>query len=228
MTDRDRGPKPRTYPPAVGRRPALRPLARPSRAQGVQLRSPEAEEARRVWPVSAPLHVKRVRLGVFACVDQRTLAPKAWELFYAWKEAPSSHPGVTEHFAEELARLIREALPVLPHDALVTVPPQGKSAHTGGEYAAGFLGRAVAHRLDRDFATLFAPQRGKTRHGRFASLERREAFELVHPDLELELSGRLVVVVDDLITSGRTLQRCLKALAEAGAVAFGFAYMSWG
>ena len=175
------------------------------------------------WPPYSPVHVSRVRRGVFACVLQQSLSRSAWECFRAWKDAPSAHPDVTEHLAAELVRLVREVLPVVPSELIVTTPPQGKSASEGREYAAGFLGRAVAARLDREYLTVFKPQSGKRYHGKFESLRRKEErFELLCvPDAP-------VIVVDDMITSGKTMQRALLTLADAGVVAHGFAYMSWG
>jgi predicted amidophosphoribosyltransferase len=34
----------------------------------------------------------------------------------------------------------------------------------------------------------------------------------------------MVLVVDDLVTSGRTMRNCIEAIRQAGAAAFGFAY----
>lgn len=175
-----------------------------------------------IWPWYSPVHVARVRRGVFACVLQQNLSPKAWEAFKSWKDAPSSHRDVTEHLSHELAKLIREVLPVIPKSWLLTAPPQGKSAVEGKEYAAGFLAKRVAELLDLEFVTIFAPQRAKRYHSKFESLRREERFELiVVPDVP-------VVVVDDLITSGKTLQGALSTLSDSGCVAFGFAYMTWG
>ncbi len=176
----------------------------------------------RLFPFYAPVHVSRVRRGVWACCLQPNMTPKAWEAFKSWKEEPSLYPDVTAHFADELARLIRECLPVLPHSWLLTVPPQGKSAAEGREYPAGFLGRAVSERLDIEFVTVFAPQVGKRYHGRFESLRREEPFELIFvPDTP-------TIVIDDLVTSGRTMKTALETLAQANVASFGFAYLTTG
>lgn len=178
--------------------------------------------AARLFPFYSPIHVSRVRRGVWACCLQPNMTQRAWELFKAWKDEPSLHPDVTAHLADELVRLIRECLPVIPADWLITVPPQGKSAAAGGEYAAGFLGRAVSERLNREFVTCFAAQTSKKYHGRFESIRRQEPFVLAYiPDVP-------VILVDDLITSGRTMKTALDTLSQAGVVNFGFAYATTG
>lgn len=188
--------------------PTLRPL-RPN------------NEPKAIWPYYAPLHVPRVRRGVFACVLQRDLSKAAWDKFQIWKDAPSAHPDVTEHFASQLVELIRSVFPVIPGDWLITTPPPGKSAYTGREYPAGFLAKAIANKLDREFLTVFEPQAHKKYRGRFESLKRQETFEL------LCTPPAPVIVVDDLVTSGHTLKICLCTLERAGVLGFAFSWCAF-
>lgn len=175
-----------------------------------------------VLPYRSWTHVSRARQGVFAaCLAPSSPQDKAWETFKLWKAQPSAHPDVTAHMANEVVELVRAVLPVIGRDWIVTAPPQGKSAAIGSEYAAGMLGKAVATKLDLDYVTIFKPQVNKKYHGKFESLKRRqEPFELqIVPNTP-------TIVIDDLITSGTTMRRALDALARAGVVAFGFAYMA--
>jgi len=198
----------------------LEPL-KPTIVEPLQIASQTADSCA-VFPVYAPHHVesgKVRRRGVFACVSQESLSEHTWALLKAWKALPTAYPQVTERLAQDLARLIREVLPVIPLEWLITCCPPGVSA--GKEYAVGFLAKQVAQLLDREYVTVFEDQINKRWHGRFESLRMPDVMTLRYaPDVPL-------IVVDDFITSGRTMRASLAALERAGVCSFGFAWAAF-
>ncbi|HUW32965.1 MAG TPA: hypothetical protein VM223_15260, partial [Planctomycetota bacterium] len=154
---------------------------------------------------------------VHGCRQSTDLTAAEWNQVRAWKAAPELYPAITQRLACEIVTMIGWTFGVarLPADmpAIIITPPQGASAARGGPYAAGLLAREIATQLDRDLVTVFASLDSKRQHGRFASLE-AEAFTVQRcPD-------RLTLIIDDVSTSGRTLQKCRQALGHVGSLAF--------
>jgi hypothetical protein len=121
-------------------------------------------------------------------------------------------------FSAGLAGLIRAWSPILPAGTVVTVPPQGASAP--GPYAADALGRGVAEALGLRFAEALGRTDSKRWHGPHHSL-RQASFRWELPG---GVVPPMILVVDDLVTSGATVQRSLEAVRAAGIMAFAFAY----
>jgi hypothetical protein len=158
-------------------------------------------------------HQARSALGVW-CVT-RSRADRA--AIVGWKSTVPFDPELLAGFAAGLAGLIRAWSPVLAPSAAVTTPPQGASL--GGPYAAEALGRAVAEALGLFYIPMLRRTDGKLYHGPWDS--RRQAPYVVEmPDPP----PGLIVVVDDLATSGTTLRLALEAIRGAGLMAFGFGY----
>ncbi len=158
-------------------------------------------------------HQKRAGLGVWAA--NRSYAARAQ--IKAWKRSAPFDGGELEAFSLAVADLVRAWSPVLPSGTLVTVPPQGASAP--GPYAALALGRVVAEALGLPLAEVLTRTDVKRWHGPHASL-RQTPFACTLP----EPAPILVLVVDDLVTSGATMRRSLEAIRAAGVAAFGFGY----
>ncbi len=162
-------------------------------------------------------HVRRAGLGVFAAVYIREPGADARYLtFRAWKADPTGQADFLDSAAGAIVALIRCWSPVLPSDWTVTTPPAGASE--GGTYPAGILAREVATRLDLDFQTTLHRKAAKHWHHPAESLRQEPYTVAVIPPA-------VVLVVDDFISSGMTMRLSREALAEAGAVSFGF---TWG
>ena len=117
---------------------------------------------------------------------------------------------------------------VFPADVLVTVPPRGASAFgesTTWPYAAGLLAEAVAGRLGFPYALTLKRTDGpaKRYHGPAYSLQ-QSAYMVDLPDPR----PGIVLIVDDLITSGATMRLSLEAIRGAGVPAFGFSFSGHG
>jgi pyrimidine operon attenuation protein/uracil phosphoribosyltransferase len=130
-----------------------------------------------------------------------------------WKLSTLEDEGQTATYADELAALIEKAIPVRPSGCVLTIPPQGAS--WPGTYYARLLGRHVANRLRMPLLEIIARTDEKHHHGRRASLG-QEAYVST-------MAVPAAIVIDDLITSGRTMKLALDALRAAEVPCWGFA-----
>lgn len=154
---------------------------------------------------------RRAGLGTLAAVvDNRSRKHVT-----TWKLAPIVDTARLETYAAAVAEMVRHWLPILPPDCVVTWPPQGAS-FPGQHYAAA-LARRVAELLELPARDLLSRTSQKKEHGPAASLA-QTPFETT------ETPPANVIVVDDLITTGKTMTHARNALSAAGAVNWGFAY----
>jgi hypothetical protein len=165
-------------------------------------------------------HQKRAGLGVWAAnrSSAARAAIKAWKRCACAKSAISPFdPVKLAEFSAALAGLIRTWSPILPPGTLLTVPPQGASAPS--PYAALALGRAVAEALGLPLAEVLTRTDVKRWHGPHHSL-RQAPFACTLRDP----APTMVLIVDDLVTTGATMRRSLEAIRATGVAAFGFAF----
>jgi predicted amidophosphoribosyltransferase len=103
--------------------------------------------------------------------------------------------------------------------AVTSVP-----AHRAHRLDRGFdLAESLARRLARDTGLTYAPLLRRTRHGaRQSGLARaaraanvHQAFALREPGFGVGTRLRRVIIVDDVYTTGETLNQCAEALAHA-------------
>ncbi len=104
--------------------------------------------------------------------------------------------------------------------AVTSVP-----AHRGHRLDRGFdLAEALARRLAREAGLTYAPLLRRVRHGaRQSGLDRASRAANVHHAFALREGGfgvgnrlKRVIIVDDVYTTGETLNQCAEALAHAG------------
>lgn len=121
--------------------------------------------------------------------------------------------------AQELGRAVRLAGPGLPRpDALVPVPLH-RSRHLArlfnqSELLANFVGRCegipVEHRL------LSRIRRTQAQSGLDAKSRRRNTRDAFHCDRRFVKGLRHLALVDDVMTTGATLEACVRELRRAG------------
>jgi len=162
-------------------------------------------------------HVARAGFGTWAAVYVRTPGTDArYGTFRAWKQDPNGQADFLDSAAGAIVAIIRAWAPVLPSDWTVTTPPAGASE--GGIYPAGILGREVATRLDLDFQTCMRRTGGAKKWHHPAESLRQE------PYAAAVVPAAVVIIVDDFISSGRTMTLARQALAARGVPSYGFAW----
>ena len=103
-------------------------------------------------------------------------------------------------------------------DAVTPVPSTRRARFARGFNPAMLLARPVAGRLGRPLLHALrrqdrgVPQVGLGRSARLANVE--GAFRAGQPDL---FSGRRILLIDDVMTTGATVSACARAFMEAGA-----------
>jgi len=127
---------------------------------------------------------------------------------------------LAEFFAEKIAEIIREN-PVLQDAVIVPVPPRpGKIKNTGWDQVDSLvrcLGKHIKNQkvyqcLNRKTSRI---QKRLNRNERLENLKGRIYFKR---KFSKHLQGKPVLLVDDVITTGSTLEVCSKVLKESGAV----------
>jgi hypothetical protein len=168
-------------------------------------------------------HQRSAGLGVWSC----NIASELRDKIKRWKNENPLNPAETAEFSASLEELVRLwAGNTFPGRVLVTVPPRGASAFGKASewpYAAGHLAESVSDRLGFPFALTLSRTSTKRHHGIHYSLA-QGAFtfrmRLERPDL--------ILVVDDLVTTGATMRLSLAAIRGAGVPAFGFCFSGHG
>ncbi len=121
-----------------------------------------------------------------------------------------------EGFADEMAEVVRREYGGIAFDCVTSVPLHKKDLLERGFDQAQKLGQAVAKRLDIPYAvtltkiTRTAPQKELKAVQRSGNL-------LGVFDVCAEVSGNTILLVDDVITTGATLDECAKMLKIFGA-----------
>ncbi|MBR3779506.1 MAG: ComF family protein [Clostridia bacterium] len=123
-----------------------------------------------------------------------------------------------EGFAAEMAEVVRREYGGIPFDFVTAVPLHKRERGERGFNQAEKLGQAMAKRLGLPYATvltkitLTAPQKSLKAVERSGNL-------LGVFDVCGDVSGKTVLLVDDVITTGATLDECAKMLKIFGAEA---------
>jgi hypothetical protein len=135
-----------------------------------------------------------------------------------WKSVAPFDPGEHARFAREIVALIGAwSGGVYDPRTWITCPPQGASAP--GPYAAEALARAVADVLGFPYLDTLA-RTGQKRYHHPMESRRQPPYICVLP----RKPPGMILVVDDLVTSGTTMRLSLTAIRSAGVPAFGFSY----
>ncbi len=115
---------------------------------------------------------------------------------------------VAEYFARSLSELLAEH----HFDILSFVPTDGKAQRRRGYNQAYILAKQVGRPVVKTMIrTAHTGQVGLGRQARFASVQ--DNFLVIHRDL----AGQRIVLVDDVVTTGATLNECARVLKAAGA-----------
>jgi len=115
-----------------------------------------------------------------------------------------------------------DQLPVSPDDyeVVIPVPLHWRRLWWRGFNQAALLAAEVAHRLDLPLDTTAMSRRRFTtpqtsRHHDERIKNVRRAFTVTHPE---RIENRRVLIVDDVMTTGATVDECARVLIAAGAL----------
>ncbi len=144
-------------------------------------------------------------------------AAPADDLIKAFKYQKALH--LAEDFGDLLAAAARAHLDAAAVDVIVPVPLSAYRRRERGFNQSEILGEALARRLNRRLDAKSLIRRRDTPHQTRVTGEERlanlhAAFCVERPEY---IRGRTVLVVDDVMTTGATLNACARALRQAGA-----------
>lgn len=125
---------------------------------------------------------------------------------------------------EQIANMLSyEAFP--PIDLIVPVPMHPKRLQSRGFNHSELIAREVGLQVNMPMENTLVRTRNTRQQARLSYLERAAnmdgAFEAVK-----DLSGRSVLLIDDVLTSGATALHCAKSLKDAGAMSVYVATLS--
>jgi|SRR5579864_3173104 len=165
---------------------------------------------------------RRARAGCQGC---RRLSPAL-----RWVRAPLSYSGPARravltlkfrsgrYLAPIMGDLLREALPRIEVDLVVPVPLSPRRLRTRGFNQATLLAEQVTDSLHAILTPNVLTRRDRPPQSTLAAADRLAnltgVFACPRPG---EVSGKRVLLVDDVVTTGATVSACADTLAEAGA-----------
>lgn len=159
-------------------------------------------------------HCGKRRRHFERCVSPFYHKDVAQQGIYTLKSA--GYCATVEGFANEMAEVVRREYGGIPFDFVTAVPLHKRERRERGFNQAEKLGQAVAKRLDIPYAavlkklTLTAPQKSLKAVERSGNL-------LGVFDVCGDVGGKTILLVDDVITTGTTLDECAKMLKIFGA-----------
>ena len=119
-------------------------------------------------------------------------------------------------FADEMAEVVRREYGGIPFDCVTAVPLHKRERRERGFNQAEKLGQAVAKRLCLPYATLLTKITLTAPQKTLKAVERSGNLLGVF-DVCADVSGKTVLLVDDVTTTGTTLEECAKMLKIFGA-----------
>lgn len=123
---------------------------------------------------------------------------------------------VAEGFAAEMAEVIRREYGGIAFDFVTSVPLHKKDRRARGFDQAQGLARAVAARLGIPYTAALTKLTYTQPQKELTALRRRGNLLGVF-DVTADVAGRTILLVDDVITTGSTLDECAKMLKIFGA-----------
>ena len=160
-------------------------------------------------------HCGRRRRTFERCVSPFYHKSVAAEGIYSLKS--HGYHDVVEGFAEEMAEVIRREYGGIPFDLVTAVPLHKRERCDRGFNQAEMLGQAVAARLNLPFEVVLTKMIATAPQKELKAVQRSGNLLGVF-DVCADVSGKTILLVDDVITTGATLDECAKMLKIFGAV----------
>ena len=121
-----------------------------------------------------------------------------------------------EGFAAEMAEVVRREYGGLPFDCVTAVPLHKRELLDRGFNQAEKLGQALARRMGIPYATVLTKITATAPQKELSAVERSGNLLGVF-DVCGDVAGKTILLVDDVITTGATLDECAKMLKIFGA-----------
>lgn len=124
----------------------------------------------------------------------------------------------SEFFSFEMSRKFCEAFPLVRADTVTFVPMTGKSERKRGYNQSRLLAAGVSKRLLIPCEELLVKTRETRCQHDLPAQERRSNLDKAFEKNEnAQISGKTVILCDDIKTTGTTLLQCVRVLKENGA-----------
>ena len=123
---------------------------------------------------------------------------------------------VADGFAAEMAEVIRREYGGIAFDMVTSVPLHKKDFYDRGFDQAGGLAKALTERLGLPYETVLTKLTRTEPQKELTAIRRRGNLLGVF-DVTADVAGRTILLVDDVITTGSTLDECAKMLKIFGA-----------
>ena len=164
-----------------------------------------------------PFHLRRISLCSFALNLKRYADENELADFVNWKD--SNPKRFAEVFSVKYLEFFEKFNPGVVH--AITPAPRA-IRHLDREHCMNYTCEIVAKKLNADFVELFKPW---NKIKRCREIKNR-------PDIEVSENvkkyiGKVVYILDDVVTTGITLQTACKALTSLGIHTHGLAYIFW-
>lgn len=116
--------------------------------------------------------------------------------------------------ASMLAELLASELESSNFDCVTSVPVATNHQRARGYNQAELLARALARHLNLPYHTLLRRRRNLHQVGRSRAQRQRQIQGLF--EAKPSLCGQRILLIDDVLTTGSTLNECAKALSRSG------------
>jgi len=137
----------------------------------------------------------------------------------------NNHPEIGEKLGKILAARLVENGHSAAFDLLIPVPLHKNKKRMRGYNQSAMIAKGISEVLQIPFSDSVVVRIAATKtQTKKSKIERWEnvnyAFQVADPNL---ISGKRILVIDDVITTGATIEACAKSLLEAGASAISIA-----
>ena len=156
---------------------------------------------------------------VYYVPSRRTLVQNRLIYLIKRKNHDRAYAYLAEHLSEMAEKILREE-ELRREDVIVTYLPRTRRAYLqNGIDQAAELARRLAKNCSLEMRPLLCRRRGGEEQKKLTPVERiRNARGSIDLKKGADCCGKVVLLVDDIVTTGNGMARCTKLLSRAGAI----------